>query len=484
MSKGAVKTQKVNYSILLPNSSAGKVFFRHSKSTLIINTLNNSHRVYHRWLHHNIYRNGILRVKSVTISDVNGERQELILRTDNSMPTDTPSRKYVNINMEYLELYLVKDIVNISFAENTPKNYLTVNGEKVIKLNDEDNNILVGEKGRNAILGSSRDDIIIGGDLNDNISGLLGNDTIIGKKGNDSLFGEEGNDLLVGGEGDDGLAGGPGDDILYGGDGNDELHGDAEAFGYFAAEVNGRGNDRIFGGKGDDLIQGQKNNDYLAGGAGDDLYIFSDNDGINMIVEHSGGEDIIAITDYHFHELKFERYGQHLVISSKKIGSRLTVIIKDQFSADGYKVKYIKTQSYSQYNSKINRDDFHSLLYELVTKDPDSALKELEMTTAHSDSGRHFTVVLPDVFNKNNMKDIEDETGNKLIAELTTQNNILANTYKDNPSDFSENLPDITYISEALSSFAPKDAPKAILPLSESDIYSHNLPNRLAMVYN
>lgn len=134
----------------------------------------------------------------MTISDVNGERQELILRTDNSIPTDTPSRKYVNINMEYLELYLVKDIVNISFAENTPKNYLTVNGEKVIKLNDEDNNILVGEKGRNAILGSSRDDIIIGGDVNDNISGLLGNDTIIGKKGNDSLFGEEGNDLLVG----------------------------------------------------------------------------------------------------------------------------------------------------------------------------------------------------------------------------------------------------------------------------------------------
>lgn len=485
MNKDESKTQVMFYSISLYDLATDKISFRYSNSTLIIRTLNSKNRINHRWIYRNIFKNKVLRIKSVIIYDKDGKKQEFFLHTDNSIPTHTPSEIHINIKMEHLDIYLANEITQIYFANNIPKNYLTINGEKVIKLSSDNNNIIIGENSSNAILGSELDDIIIGGDESDNISGLLGNDTIIGKKGNDSLFGEEGNDILVGGEGNDGLAGGPGNDVLYGGDGNDELHGDAEALGCFAVEGKARGNDKIFGGKGNDRIEGERNNDYLAGGTGDDLYVFSYNDGINLIVEYSNEENIVAINDHYFNELDFSRYGAHLMISSTRPGNSLVIVIKDQFSEDGYKIKHLQTKSYIRDSNNEQKKNLHSILNKLMKEKPKNALKELEGMSrySYSDLGDHFNVILPDAFGTK-MPDIETTTGNKLVNELIDRNEKLVIIYKDNPNHFGENLPDISYLTEALSSYAPKDAPKINTPLSKSDIYSHSLANRLAMIYN
>lgn len=485
MNKEESKTQAMFYSISLYHLPTDKISFRYSNSTLIIRTLNSKNRINHRWVYRDIFKNKALRIKSVIIYDKSGKKQEFFLHTDNSIPTYNPSEIHMNIKMENLDIYLANEITHITFAKNISKNYLTINGEKVIKLKNDNNNIIIGENSSNAILGSERDDIIIGGDASDNISGLLGNDTIIGKKGNDSLFGEEGNDILVGGEGNDGLAGGPGNDILYGGDGNDELHGDAEALGCFAVEGKARGNDIIFGGNGNDRIEGERNNDYLAGGTGDDLYVFSYNDGINLIVEYSNEGNIVAINDHYFHELAFSRYGTHLMISSTRIGNSLVIVIKDQFAEDGYKIKHLQTKSYIYDGDRKQKENLNYLLNKLIKENTDNPLKKLESMSkySYSDLGDHFNVILPDAFGSK-MPDIETTTENKLVNELRDRNEKLVRIYNDNPSHFGENLPDITYLTEALSSFSPKDAPKINTSLSKSDMYSHSLANRLALVYN
>ncbi|HDL8246088.1 TPA: calcium-binding protein, partial [Yersinia enterocolitica] len=195
--------------------------------------------------------------------------------------------------------------------------------------------------------GGSGNNLITGSDKNDNLAGGDGNDVIIGHRSFDAIFGQAGNDILIGGEGDDGLAGGAGNDILDGGDGNDELHGDADGFGPYACESNWRGNDIIFGGRGDDRIEGGKNHDYLAGGLGNDRYIFSEYDGINLIVEYGNEENTISIDDYFFHQLKFDRYGNHLMIlSTDSHPNNLVIIIQNQYAEDGYKIKHLQTKSY------------------------------------------------------------------------------------------------------------------------------------------
>ncbi|OWF81832.1 hypothetical protein B4903_07105 [Yersinia frederiksenii] len=76
---------------------------------------------------------------------------------------------------------------------------------------------------------------------------------------------------------------------------------------------------------------------------------------------------------------------------------------------------------------------------------------------SYSDLGDHFNVILPDAFGSK-MPDIETTTENKLVNELIDRNEKLVRIYKDNPNHFGENLPDISYLIEALFSYAPKDA--------------------------
>ncbi|WP_373635505.1 tandem-95 repeat protein [Yoonia sp. SS1-5] len=107
------------------------------------------------------------------------------------------------------------------------------------------------------------------------IRGNGGNDTILNAGGSDILSGGDGRDLVVaisgsniisGGDDFDFLIGGYQDDIINGNDGDDLLKGDVSTF------LAGR--DILIGGAGDDLIEG--------GGAAD-LFVFSTNDGDDLI---------------------------------------------------------------------------------------------------------------------------------------------------------------------------------------------------------
>lgn len=115
---------------------------------------------------------------------------------------------------------------------------------------------------------------LIGGALADYASLGLGNDIFHGATGRDTVFGDAGNDDLDGG--------GQGD-ALFGGIGNDHLDG-------------GRGADSLYGGDGVDVINGSLGSDILTGGAGADYFVFGyTEDGIDLITDFTGGEDILRV---------------------------------------------------------------------------------------------------------------------------------------------------------------------------------------------
>ena len=185
---------------------------------------------------------------------------------------------------------------------------------------------LMGDKGDDFIIGDyfkeeltkiSGSDYIDGGDGNDIILGGGDNDTLFGGNGNDRLWGDfdgtigidlVGDDYLDGGDGDDTLGGGAGDDILIGGNGNDELFGDFDVRPEFAHIV---GNDYLVGGDGDDYLDGRngddiliagKGSDELWGGAGNDSYLFNNEDlqdgQINYIMDEDGKGNILIDNVY------------------------------------------------------------------------------------------------------------------------------------------------------------------------------------------
>jgi hypothetical protein len=135
--------------------------------------------------------------------------------------------------------------------------------------------------------------------LGANLFGGAGADRLLGDTGDDELRGGAGEDILIGGGDADRLRGGADDDTLYGdaeseddtggffglGGGNDSLEG-------------GEGNDRLYGGAGRDELMGGDGEDrlrggrdvadYLVGGAGDDTYIYTKEDGADLIYDEDG----------------------------------------------------------------------------------------------------------------------------------------------------------------------------------------------------
>lgn len=151
---------------------------------------------------------------------------------------------------------------------------------------------LYGQQGKDTIYAGAGDDSAYGGE---------GDDILFGGGGQDSLFGGEGNDTVQGGGGNDLLKGANGDDVLQGGAGNDELHGGA---GHDALS-GGAGNDQLFGnrgtdvlsgGAGKDILNGGLGNDELSGGAGADTFIFSKNEGDDVIRDFEAGRDAIDLS--------------------------------------------------------------------------------------------------------------------------------------------------------------------------------------------
>ncbi|QHB33417.1 calcium-binding protein [Yersinia canariae] len=460
-------------SIFLDYIPLDKVFFQYEDSKLkVIILFDNNHPVIKTF---HIIKNGKLLVKSVILHDKNGVKNELFLTLNETKKRenlyDGPSK----------ELLLTRNDLKYNSAQhlitnNRPSNRFVLTG---------DENLFGHKYIRNEVIGGEGKNTIIGGDKNDNLAGGDGNDLLQGYDSFDSLFGQDGNDILVGGKGNDGLAGGAGDDFLDGGEGEDELHGDSDSFSGFARETSWRGNDKIFGGEGNDYIEGGRNNDYLAGGHGNDMYVFSSYEGINLIVEYSGEENTISIDDYFFHELKFERFGNHLMISSTEDHSNnLVVVIKDQYSIDGYKVKHLQTKSYLRHHSehdKKNSEEFIVLLAKNYAINPEDSLSLL---AERADLGDFYRTDLSHVFSKR-MPDIEKLTEKRLINVLGEKNNELQLMYLNNPAYFGENLPEIAYISEAISSFSPKEAFQENITYSKySNISIDKISNLLTAINN
>ncbi|CNK16633.1 putative hemolysin [Yersinia frederiksenii] len=432
--------------IYLDNLSLDNVFFHYSNSELIVTILDSDKNVLSE-KHYEVVKNKNLIINSIILREKNGVKNELFL----TLKEPYKEKNVYDGPNKYL-LLTRKDLPYIS-AQNIISNTIPL---KEVILND--NERLLGEKYiRNGVTGGKGNNTIIGGDKNDNLAGGDGNDIIFGHDSFDSLFGQNGNDVLVGGAGDDGLAGGDGDDYLDGGDGDDELQGDADGLGLYAAEYQGCGNDNIYGGKGNDLIIGGRNNDYLAGGEGDDLYGFSPSDGINLINEHSGEENTISILDRFFHQLNFERYGNHLVISGDEEKSdNLIIIIKDQYSKNGYKVKNLQTKSYLKHGSENDKKRQKKLLDIMVKQYANTPEKALSQLATKNDLGDFYRTDLSIGFS-NQMPDLEKLKGTKLVDVLKVKNDQRVSAHKNQHLHSCDNIPDISQITFAISYFSPKD---------------------------
>lgn len=459
-------------SIAIYGISLKRIFFQNSKSGFKVNILNNKNKIINRKIY-KIIENEKLTIKSIIIHDKENEKHELFL----ALKED--KRKGKSYDGLSKELLLTRKDLKFTSAYHLIQN--TTPSEKFhLSKNDS----FIGNKCiKNNVIGGSGNNLITGSDKNDNLAGGDGNDVIIGHRSFDAIFGQAGNDILIGGEGDDGLAGGAGNDILDGGDGNDELHGDADGFGPYACESNWRGNDIIFGGRGDDRIEGGKNHDYLAGGLGNDRYIFSEYDGINLIVEYGGEKNTIYINDYFFYQLTFERYGNHLVISSKEQhANNLVVVIKDQYTEDGYKVKYLQTKPYlsDDKDSYKNHEAMIKNIIKTHAQNPEEMLNKLSYI---KDICNDYQVDLSDIFCEK-IPDSEKLTGKKLSDLLIEKHNALHEMYANNMHYFGENLPDITHIIDALSSFSPKEALQTNIPYLKKALSIDSFSGPLAPIVN
>ena len=103
-----------------------------------------------------------------------------------------------------------------------------------------------------------------------------------GGEENNTLRGSQEKDIIYGGLGDDKLRGGSNDDMLFGEEGNDLLKGS-------------RGNDILFGGLGNDTLRGDR---------GSDLFVLSQDIGVDTIQDLELGYDLIQLWgDLHFEDL-------------------------------------------------------------------------------------------------------------------------------------------------------------------------------------
>ncbi len=155
-----------------------------------------------------------------------------------------------------------------------------------------ESDIIYGDAGNDSLSGGTGDDSLYGGDGNDSLAGGAGDDLLDGGDNDDALFGDAGNDTLYGGAGNDTLNGGDGNDTLDGGLGNDVLNGDAGN----DTLLGGAGNDSLYGGAGDDILTGGTGDDSMFGGADRDLFILTEDAGVDVIQGGETGTDADTIS--------------------------------------------------------------------------------------------------------------------------------------------------------------------------------------------
>ncbi|MEO0428655.1 MAG: Ig-like domain-containing protein [Pseudomonadota bacterium] len=175
-------------------------------------------------------------------------------------------------------------------------------GDDLFVTGDGDDS-LFGNAGRDTVDGNGGNDFIEGGAGDDSLNGGVGNDTVLGQDGTDFIEGGEGNDSLEGGFGNDKLFGGFGNDTMLGNQGNDALIGGAGndvGNGGDGADIifGNAGNDDLDGGAGNDEIEGGTDNDTVTGGGGADVFIFSTNDGADVITDFEAGIDTVRLIGF------------------------------------------------------------------------------------------------------------------------------------------------------------------------------------------
>lgn len=144
-------------------------------------------------------------------------------------------------------------------------------------------------------LATSSNDSLLWGEVPSNQLNLLANsagtDLLLMLEGNDLIsdgsedriyMGMLGDDTLCGNQGADTLAGGRDADLLIGGKGQDILTGDF-------------GNDVIFGDLDNDILDGGAGNDSLTGGEGRDIFMISNPEGFDFIVDFQKGIDLVQL---------------------------------------------------------------------------------------------------------------------------------------------------------------------------------------------
>lgn len=119
-----------------------------------------------------------------------------------------------------------------------------------------------------------------------------------------------------------------GNDNLYGNVGNDTLYG-------------GSGADKLYGNGGDDTIDGGSGSDYLEGGTGNDTYKFSLGSGSDTIWDYSYGTDTVDFGEgITVADIELVKENSNLRVNIK--GTTNSLIIKDWFSGDSYKIEQFK----------------------------------------------------------------------------------------------------------------------------------------------
>lgn len=165
---------------------------------------------------------------------------------------------------------------------------------------------------------------VYGSTQNDSITGNSAANYLRGNAGNDTLYGGGGSDLLQGDAGADHLVGGAGSDWAYyaasssavtvnlgansgsGGDAaGDTFSGVERIYGsrHDDTLTGNSGVNYLLGNVGDDVLKGVGGNDTLRGDQGDDTFVFTANDGDDVVVDFEDGSDLLEVPVANFNAL-------------------------------------------------------------------------------------------------------------------------------------------------------------------------------------